>query len=175
MANNFLEFSEVLEHLTPDEEKWLTAQFQLVAVSQGREIEIDDVNEAEDAEWVGPRFLRDNEDYDPDFGCDFQYAFSDESSHDWGRYLWLYAEESGSPEQVAWLVRKFLKQFRPDQSWSLTWACWCSKPRVGEFDGGAVFVTADDIVWQSTHEFIRDEKTAFEARTKTAQTENKEN
>ena len=62
----------------------------------------------------------------------------------WGRHLWFYAEESGSPDNVAWLVQKFLKRFRPDQCWSLTYAATCSKPRVGEFGGGAVFVTADD-------------------------------
>ena len=62
----------------------------------------------------------------------------------WGRHLWVYAEESGSPDNVAWLVQKFLKKFRPDQCWSLTYSTTCSKPRVGEFGGGAVFVTADD-------------------------------
>ena len=74
----------------------------------------------------------------------------------WGRHLWVYAEESGNPDNVAWLVQKFLKKFRPDQCWSLTYATTCSKPRAGEFGGGAVFVTADAIMWQNCLRFHRE-------------------
>ena len=115
MANNYLQFSEIITHLTPGEEAWLRAQLQTIAVHNGQETEIaneDDV--APHAEWIGPRFLRDDEGYDADFGrYDFQCEFEDYP--DWGRHLWLYAEEFGEPNEVAWLVKKFLKQFRPDQ------------------------------------------------------------
>jgi hypothetical protein len=39
----------------------------------------------------------------------------------------------------------------------------CSKPRAGEFGGGAVFVTADAICWQNTYDFIGQEQAVFEA------------
>ena len=70
----------------------------------------------------------------------------------------------GNPDNVAWLVQKFLKKFRPDQCWSLTYAATCSKPRVGEFGGGAVFVTADEIKWQNAYDFVEQEQTVFEAK-----------
>ena len=100
MANNYLQFSEIITHLTPGEEAWLRAQLQTIAVHNGQETEIaneDDV--APHAEWIGPRFLRDDEGYDADFGrYDFQCEFEDYP--DWGRHLWLYAEEFGEPNEV---------------------------------------------------------------------------
>lgn len=66
---------------------------------------------------------------------------------DWNRHLWVYAEECGSPQNVAWLIQKFLKRFCPKKHWIMTWACTCSKPRVGEFSGGAILVTANAIRW----------------------------
>jgi hypothetical protein len=62
------------------------------------------------------------------------------------------------------LVTKFLKEFRPDQCWSLTYATTCSKPRVGEFGGGAVFVTADAISWQNAYGFIEEQRAAFQQK-----------
>ena len=59
------------------------------------------------------------------------------------------------------LVQKFLKRFRPDQWWSLTYAATCSKPRVGEFGGGAVFVTADEIFQQDACDFVQAKRTQF--------------
>ena len=67
--------------------------------------------------------------------------------------LWIYAEESGDVEQVAYLAQLFLKRFAPDGWWTLTWANTCSRMQVGQFSGGAVLVTAretffnDSIRW----------------------------
>ena len=72
----------------------------------------------------------------------------------------------GNADNVAWLVQKFLKKFRPDQCWSLTYAATCSKPRVGEFGGGAMFVTANKIKWQNAYDFIEEQRTAFKAKKK---------
>jgi hypothetical protein len=35
---------------------------------------------------------------------------------------------------------------------------------VGEFSGGAVFVTADTIQWDNAYDFIEDQRAAFEAK-----------
>lgn len=69
--------------------------------------------------------------------------------------FWVYAEESGEPHHVAKLVQEFLKRFRPDSHFTLSWAWTCSKPRIGHFGGGAVFVTATKMKWMSTSEFLR--------------------
>ena len=106
------------------------------------------------------RFLRDYEDLDddadiPGFGVEFHGTDKD-------RHAWLSAEEGGDPSRVAHLVQSFVKKFRPDQSWSLTYANTCSKLRIGEFGGGAVFVTADDIHWNNSYDFVEEQRKAFE-------------
>lgn len=67
------------------------------------------------------------------------------SFEDAGKTLWIRSEESGDIDGIAGMVQEFLAKFRPDQSWSLSWAATCSGPRVGEFGGGAIFVTAQRI------------------------------
>jgi len=43
---------------------------------------------------------------------------------------------------------------------------------VGEFGGGAVFVTANKIKWQNAYDFIEQQRTAFEAKNTTANSRN---
>ncbi|NQT37235.1 MAG: hypothetical protein HQ581_07085, partial [Planctomycetes bacterium] len=160
MAEHYVEFSEVIPHLTEEEAAWLRRQLEVVCVFGDQEYTEDalpdDLNR-KDAEWTGCRAYRSMEDYDPDFGEDagFEYAFSEDDKDDeWGRHLWLYCEENGAADRAAHLVQKFLGQFRPTDSWSLTWAATCSKPRVGAFGGGAVFVTASEIKCNDAYEFV---------------------
>ena len=80
--------------------------------------------------------------------------------------MWLYAEEWGDVEHVACLVRQFLLRFRPDRCWSLTYSCTCSKLRVGEFGGGAVFVTADEVKYQHADGFVVEQRLLFDRRTR---------
>jgi len=141
MADNYLQFSESLDSLTPEETAWLKAQ---LADSPGTDC---------------PCFLLDYpEREEGDDYCGFAYAFRNGTD---GRHLSIYAEDSGDPARAAHLVQKFLKQFHPDQCWSLTYANTCSKPIVGEFAGGAVFVTATEIKQQTTDDFIQQERAAF--------------
>ena len=104
--------------------------------------------------------------YPRDMGMEdpgFEYVFADDQDapDGWRRHLWIHAGEWGYVDGVAQLVRKFLKRFRPEECWSLTYATTCSKPRVGEFGGGAVFVTADAIHWQNAYEFVEQQRAAF--------------
>lgn len=167
MADNYLEFSEVLANLTEQEEAWLKEQLQPIRVFGDKEYPEDTVPaELGDAEpdWTGVRFLRDKTDRDPQWDAlGFDYVFQDE-----GRHLWLYTEGWGDVSNVAWLVQKFLKTFRTDQCWSLTYSTTCSKPRVGEFGGGAVFVTADALRFQDAYDFIEEQRTAFDKKRKKA-------
>jgi hypothetical protein len=174
VADNFLEFSEVVVSLTEPEEAWLNEQLQPIRVFGNKEYPEDAVPaELADTEpdWAGVRVLRDKDDHDPRWDAlGFEYMFHDDHEPGgWGRHLWLYSEDWGEVSNVAWLVQKFLKTFRPDQCWSLTYSATCSKPRVGEFGGGAVFVTADTISWQNAYEFIEEQRTAFEAKRKPTQ------
>ena len=169
MADNFLQFSEVIPNLTEPEEAWLEEQLQTIRVFGDKAYAADAVPaELADTEpdWSGPRFLNDQDDFDPDwdtpgFECDFD---TDTDEGGWGRHVWLHADDWGNTESVAYLVQQFLKAFRPDQCWSLTYAATCSKPRVGEFGGGAVFVTADEIKYQNSYEFVEEQRTVFETK-----------
>ena len=159
MADNYVQFSEVLAHLTDAEVAWLRDQLQPVVIIHDQELPADSpaVTVAEhEATWRGPRFL---------LGCDdesgwgdepeFSYEFSlHEPQGQWGRHLWIYSQEYGNVDQVAQLVQKFLRQFRPHDCWSLTYAATCSKPRVSEFGGGAVLVTAERIRWHDASAIV---------------------
>ena len=174
MADSYLQFSEIIPNLTEPEEAWLKEQLQLVCIFGDKEYPADEdgypIGNPEevanqDPDWVIPRFLRDHKDDLEDNEQGFCTEFHDD--HDkagWGHHLWLYAEECGDPDNVACLVRKFLKMFRPNDYWVLTYAATCSKPRAGEFGGGAVFVTADEIKGQNAYGFVEQERAAFEAK-----------
>ena len=170
MANNYLQFSEVIPQLTTQEADWLRRQLEIVCVFGKHEHPEDKLPPGLDrdkADWIGCRAYRDMLGYDPNWDADvgFEYQFSrDDRDKDWGRHLWLYADESGAGDRVAHLVQKFLKEFRPDGCWSLTWAVSCSKPRVGEFGGGAVFVTAEEIGWQDAYDFAADRQLSLRSR-----------
>jgi len=146
MAEQYLEFSEVLTQLTDEQIDWLKEQLEIVHVSEGTGGET----------WSGCRAYRDLDNYDSHFGGDvgFDYSFSEEVHEEWGHHLRVYSTEHGYVDRVAHLVQKFLRKFRPDACWSLTYACTCSKPRVGEFGGGAVVVTATKIEHFNTWQFV---------------------
>lgn len=162
MADSYLEFSEVVTHLTESEVSWLQNQLEIVNIRDGKE-----GADPADATWAGCRAYRDMPDYDGEFGGDvgFDCSFSDEVDEKidekWGRYLWIRSEEHGYVDRVAHLVQKFLRKFRPADCWSLTYAATCSKPRVGEFGGGAFFVTASDIKWFGSWCFVDEEEGKF--------------
>ena len=155
MADNFTEFSEVVPNLSDQEWSWLKSQFEMIAVIDGREHPIDEIPvelSAQTPEWRGCRGLRGFGEYDPEFVSEpeFQFEFV-EDDPDEGRYLWIYSNDYGNIDKVGHFVQTFLKRFRPNECWSLTYACTCSKPRVGQFGGGTVIVTASDIIWHDAH------------------------
>ncbi len=142
MADNYLEFSETLDDVTPEEAAWIDQQI------------------SEDPNVGCPMFLTDCEDRDPDdTDCGFIYSFEED---DGKRRFWAHSDGWGNVNHVVHLVQKFLKRFRRDQCWSLTYANTCSKPRLGEFGGGAVFVTADDIRWDDSYDFIEEQRKTFQ-------------
>ncbi len=163
MADNYLEFSELLTNLSDEEAAWLENQLEIVQLRDGVEVE-ESTASAESADstkptWTGCRAYVDMDDYDGTYGGDVGFEYEFYEQHDKkGRYLWIYAEEHGYVDRVAHLVQKFLRQFRPDQTWSLTYSVTCSKPRAGDFGGGAVVVSATDIKWFNAWDFVEEQK-----------------
>lgn len=116
MANNYRQFSEMLLSLTKREKKWLETALDGKSTIFNSRLKQEGI-----------------EDF-PNFDWDFL-----------PEGFWLYSEEGGDIDHVALLVQEFLKRFRPNHWFGLTWADTCSKPRIGEFDGGYLFVTHDTI------------------------------
>ena len=160
MANNYTEFSEALEfdELQWEEQvQWLKEQLEDVygywknpdATAEGMvyfstQSPVPEAYAFDDAVYHGPRFLTDHPDVDPYVAKDPDRGFSYtlEESH-----IVLYAEENGDPGKVVWLVRKFLDRFDRHGAWSMAYCCRCDKPRIGEFGGGSVVVTAQTAQW----------------------------
>lgn len=126
MADNYVQFSEMIDSLSPQELKWWEDEKQRVC----------------------GRLAMDG---DCESGC------VDFSIEKYGKeyYVWFSSDEWGNPDEVALTVQRFLKAHRPNSYFSLTWAETCSKPRIGEFGGGAVFVTANEISWLSTYQWVK--------------------
>lgn len=90
-------------------------------------------------------------------------------------YYWFHTDEGGDPWIVGFLVQKFLQKFRPDDCWGLTWACTCSKPRLDEFHGGGMFVSASEIKFFDSYSWLLDQTTKHreEHQSKGADTQEK--
>ena len=76
---------------------------------------------------------------------------------------YYYCGDYCSPEtSVDYLMQKFLAKWRPDDYLTINWACTCSKPRVGEFGGGATFVTATEIEYINSGTWLYEKMLAFD-------------
>lgn len=76
----------------------------------------------------------------------------------------FYSEESGDVDAILALVQAYLKKFAPQQRFGLGWANTCSKSRVGDFGGGAAFVTANKIEQINTFNWLLNKTTKSVAR-----------
>lgn len=124
VANTYLEFSETIDNLTPEEIVWW-------------QNEADKVGNEDDNTVCYDHQLEDN-------------------------MVWFHADECGNLEAVALVVQSFLAKFRFNDHFTLTWACWCSKPRIGEFGGGAMFVTAQEAIFYDAHQWVQKRKNELE-------------
>ena len=142
MADYYQQFSESILALTKDEQAWVRGV----------------LTTNDDPETTKTTLKENGIDCQaieyPEYWPDFQWVIDADG-------LWLYSDEHGDLEQVAEFVRAFLARFRPNQCWSLTWSSTCSKPRIGEFGGGALFVTAKQVRFQNAHQFIDQQRERF--------------
>ena len=138
MANNYQQHSFMINSLTPTEITWLETKFD----------EIDKSNENDEGEYT-------------DIGSTEIEQSAD--GRDDGADLWLYAEEGADLDSLVDFLQDFLKENRPDSYLGFEWANTCSKMRLDEFSGGAVFITADKADWVSTYDFLETKRKAFEA------------
>ncbi len=127
MANNFLQFSLLVPLRSPAEASWVTSTLtSLVKLLDGTE----GARAGRGLSALGRRYSSEGWDC-----LDFEWSIKSNE-------LWLYAEESGSPEQVAAVLEAYLAKFNPTGVITFSWAFTCSKLRPNEFGGGAAVITA---------------------------------
>lgn len=63
------------------------------------------------------------------------------------RDIWIYTEESGSPDDVVSTLRTAMDKLNFSVFVGFEWADTCSKPRIGEFGGGCAAFTKDTESW----------------------------
>ena len=137
MADNYQLFSQVISELIPKERAWLKRMLECQQPAKLQAAGFD-LQAIEPDDWPG-----------------IAWEFIDNQ-------LWLHGDECGNVSHVAELVRAFLARFRPNQCWQLTWAETCSRPRIGEFSGGGVFVTATGVKFCIPHDWLRLQIKKFE-------------
>lgn len=77
--------------------------------------------------------------------------------------VWLYGECDFDLVHVATVVQAFIKKFRPDFVFGMTWAGTCSRLVIGAFGGGWCCVSKDEIVYGNA--YAEADRTAEELRT----------
>lgn len=146
MANNYLQFSEELE-IHRGEAPWFQCLLDCLNDEMLTECSHDNFGGGKiDKAFKAIRMWNGWNGY-----LDFEYEVRDDS-------VWFYSEESGEPYLVGLVVQQYFKTLikRGDPIFTLTWASWCDKLRLGEFGGGAMVVTRDHIEirtdeWMTTY------------------------
>lgn len=141
MANNSTQFSEMLVLESEAEIEWVREFLQEYPYDEG-------VSEAEERKWCKVRGIEPgigDEECWPGFGYQIDAD---------GKDLWIHSEDSGNIENVVNFITRYLQKFHQDKCWSMSWADTCDRPRVGEFGGGAVFVTAKRVSWVNTYSWM---------------------
>jgi len=76
-------------------------------------------------------------------------------------YMSVYADDgqTGRPDVVVELVATFLRKFRPDGYWTMSWSTYHEGGYCG---GGAAFVTAEKVEFMTTANFIATQTEHFQ-------------
>jgi len=87
--------------------------------------------------------------YDDDLWPGFDWSFQQNIR---GEHLWLSGDGGSNLEHVADFLHRFIRKFRPNLIFKLTWGEWCDAPRVGEFGGGWLVAHKDGVEWGHAHD-----------------------
>lgn len=141
MANNYIEFSNNLK-VDVGDAAWIRAKIDYFNNPPNK-----------DSEGWG-NFLAECEKYELDpadaSGLRLKFSLSPDLDD-----VYLYSEGEYDWFHAAKLVQElFRARGRSNECWTLSWSESCSRPRVGEFGGGAVFVTAEKIEIFTTFEWL---------------------
>jgi len=161
MANNFVQFSERLAVLTEDEADWIVALSELGRVGPEDQAHFD--GESSPTTEIGRIAL---ELWGEDLGHVYIQAKNGREDPGAEHHVWFSSDEANDPYDVARVVQVFFRKFRSDgnELFALTWSNSCSKPRLGEFGGGAVIVTKDAIETFTAFEWVEKKRQEHDRR-----------
>jgi hypothetical protein len=149
MSNNYTFFSEVLQLRDDDDIAWVKLFMAL------------DYEDCVNKElWRKQRGVEEGEDEAnwPSFSWKI-------ATHQLGEpLLWMYSEEFFTPDHVIAFVQTYLQQRNPRGVFTMTYACTCSKPVVGEFGGGWFAISANEYKCGHTHDAANEALKILEAR-----------
>lgn len=90
-------------------------------------------------------------DEDLEAGLDFRFNLEHQR-------VWFYSHgyDYSSVEGCAEYIRKFLSEFQRNDIVWFEWVAYCSKPRIGEQQGGGVIITRHDTEYHSMYGVLKD-------------------
>jgi hypothetical protein len=136
MANSYSQFSEMLR-VNTKEAKWLM------------KILLFDPMKGDDLEVLVKELHLDGKHADLDGWPDFEWNLH-------RKEFWLHADESYTEDHLIWVMQALLKKFRPDFIFTMTGAGTCSRPRVGEFGGFWIAISANGVESGNTWDAVRE-------------------
>jgi hypothetical protein len=155
MANNYIQFSEEIKELTKEEAEWLELMSNLAS---DRDVDLKENDDRQHFSDEGEALTEEAKLAKVLFSDEPHIDVEIEEDPGRGWKAWFYSDEGNDPMAVATLVQAFFKKFRAGKKevFSLAWADYCSKLRVGEFGGGVLVVNEEQILITSTPELVRD-------------------
>lgn len=133
MANNYTYFSALLP--LPNNSDAAKAQ-AFIDAWEDESCAVENDPEREDSWW---------ENY-----AGFEYEFRQTEG------VWVHdTSESGNVEAAANFIQRYLRDLGIKEAIYMSWANTCSKPRINEFDGGGVVVTAAQMYWVNSYAAVQ--------------------
>ena len=85
------------------------------------------------------------------------WLFTTEGETFKGKYsLWLHTSEGGV-DAACVFIQHLLGRFNPEGSVGFEWSNDCSKPRIDAYGGGAAFITAQEIKFITTADWLQEQ------------------
>jgi hypothetical protein len=137
MADYYTQWSEEITDLTEEERLWWKEKLGNTEVLKRGSEEVSLVNPDDSPDYGSVEFVstRNNS------------VFEDA--------VWFYSEEGrGSLSVIGEAIQEFLSKFRPSDVVAIHYAHTCSKMRRNSFNGGAMFVTADEVDFHDSQDWV---------------------
>lgn len=143
MANYYVNYSEIIPKLNPEEKDWLKKELS---------VDTDKMSEEEEIAWKAER-TTEVSDIVGRYWPEFEWGFQKDKER--GMYLWVTDGVIANMDHVLNLFQRFLIRWRPEELLVIRWSESCDKPRVGAFGGGAFVLSATESTYINTGEWVQ--------------------